>query len=62
MVGLNGSSDRRIAGPRLIAVVGPFQGGKTTLLDYAASHAGPMRVLRATGIEAENEFGFAGLY
>jgi class 3 adenylate cyclase/DNA-binding CsgD family transcriptional regulator/lipopolysaccharide biosynthesis regulator YciM len=36
--------------------------GKTTLLDYAASHAGPMRVLRATGIEAEKELGFAGLY
>ena len=36
--------------------------GKTTLIDYAASRAGPMRVLRATGIEAENELGFAGLY
>ena len=32
------------------------------LIDYAASHAGPMRVLRATGIEAENELGFVGLY
>lgn len=36
--------------------------GKTTLIEYAASHAGPMRVLRATGIEAGNELGFAGLY
>jgi DNA-binding CsgD family transcriptional regulator len=36
--------------------------GKTTLIEYAASRAGPMRVLRATGIEAENELGFAGLY
>ena len=36
--------------------------GKTTLIDYAASRAGPMRVLRATGIEAETELGFAGLY
>ncbi len=39
--------------------------GKTALIDYAASragHYGSMRVLRATGIEAENELGFAGLY
>ena len=36
--------------------------GKTALIEYAASRAGPMRVLRATGIEAENELGFAGLY
>ena len=43
-----------------------FQGepgiGKTALVDYAASQAGPMRVLRATGIEAETELAFAGLY
>jgi hypothetical protein len=36
--------------------------GKTALLDYAASHAAPMRILRATGIEAETELAFAGLY
>jgi DNA-binding CsgD family transcriptional regulator len=36
--------------------------GKTALLDYAASRAGPMRILRTTGTEAENELGFAGLY
>ena len=36
--------------------------GKTALIDYAARRAGPMRVLRATGIEAESELGFAGLY
>ncbi len=35
--------------------------GKTALVDYAARHAGPMRVLRATGIEAESELGFAGV-
>ena len=38
--------------------------GKTALIDYAASragHYGSMRVLRATGIEAETELGFAGL-
>jgi predicted ATP-dependent serine protease len=33
--------------------------GKTTLIDYAASQAGPTRVLRATGIEAESDLGFA---
>ena len=36
--------------------------GKTALLDYAGLRAGPMRVLRATGIEAETELAFAGLY
>jgi DNA-binding CsgD family transcriptional regulator len=36
--------------------------GKTALLEYAASQAGPMRILRATGIEAETGLGFAGLY
>ena len=33
--------------------------GKTALLDYAASRAAPMRILRATGIEAETELAFA---
>jgi hypothetical protein len=36
--------------------------GKTALIDYAASRAGTMRVLRTAGIEAESELGFAGLY
>lgn len=36
--------------------------GKTALLDYAAARAGPMRILRVTGIEAETELAFAGLY
>ena len=36
--------------------------GKTALLEYAASHAGPLRILRATGIEAETGLAFAGLY
>ena len=40
MVGLNGASERRIAGPRLIAVVGPFQGGKTTLLEAILARGG----------------------
>jgi DNA-binding CsgD family transcriptional regulator len=36
--------------------------GKTALLDYAASHAGSMRVLRASGAEPEAGLAFAGLY
>src|SRR5579863_5029862 len=40
MVGLNGASERRIGGPRLIAIVGPFQGGKTTLLEAILARGG----------------------
>jgi len=40
MSGLNGASERRIAGPRLIAIVGPFQSGKTTLLEAILSRGG----------------------
>ena len=36
--------------------------GKTALLGYAAERAGSMRILRATGIEAESELAFGGLY
>ena len=36
--------------------------GKTTLLGYAASRAGTMRVLRAAGAEPEAGIAFAGLY
>jgi len=36
--------------------------GKTALLDYAASQAGAMRILRATGIESEVELAFGGLH
>src|SRR5215470_6182552 len=36
--------------------------GKTTLLDYAAGRAASMRILRATGYEAETDLAFAGLY
>jgi elongation factor G len=40
MVGLNGSGERRIAGPRLFAIIGPFQGGKTTLLEAILARGG----------------------
>ncbi|THD47225.1 MAG: elongation factor G [Bradyrhizobium sp.] len=32
--------DARVAGPRLIAIVGPFQGGKTSLLESLLTRAG----------------------
>ena len=34
--------NRRIEGPRLIAVVGPFQSGKTTLLESILVRAGAL--------------------
>src|SRR5436190_18570183 len=36
--------------------------GKTALLEYAAERAAEMNVLRAVGVEAESELGFAGLH
>ena len=36
--------------------------GKTALLGYAAARATDMRVLRATGVEAEHDLAFAGLH
>ena len=36
--------------------------GKSSLLEYAAAKASDMLVLRATGVEAEAELAFAGLY
>src|SRR2546423_13333225 len=45
----------------VLALVGEPGIGKTALLDYAAERAGPMRVLRARGIESEAEVPFAGL-
>ena len=37
---LNG--DRRVSGPRLIALVGPFQSGKTTLLESILGRSGAL--------------------
>jgi AAA ATPase domain len=36
--------------------------GKTALLTYAAEGGGGGRVLRTTGVEAESDLAFAGLY
>jgi elongation factor G len=40
MVGSAESGDRRIAGPRLIALVGPFQSGKTSLFETVLARGG----------------------
>ena len=36
------NGERRVSGPRLIAVVGPFQSGKTTLLECILTRAGAL--------------------
>ena len=52
-------ADARLGAQRRLALVGEPGIGKTALLDYAAEHAGGMRVLRARGIESEAEVPFA---
>ena len=46
----------------VLVVRGEAGMGKTALLGYAAAHATDMRVLRATGVEAEHDLAFAGLH
>jgi len=36
------NGDRRVSGPRLIALVGPFQSGKTTLLESILGRSGAL--------------------
>ena len=36
------NGDRRVSGPRLIALVGPFQSGKTTLLEGILARSGAL--------------------
>ena len=60
---LDGLLRRARAGRSGIVVLRGEPGiGKTALLDYAASRAGSMRVLRAAGAEAEAGIAFGGLY
>ena len=55
----NGGSatGKRASGPRCIAIVGPFQGGKTTLLESILERCGA--VSRAGSVKAKNSAGDA---
>ena len=55
-------ADARRGISRSIVVRGEPGVGKTSLLDHAAASADGMLVLRATGVEAESDLAFAGLY
>ena len=39
----NGKRARRVTGPRLIALVGPFQSGKTSLFESLLARAGALQ-------------------
>jgi elongation factor G len=53
----DGSNGTRATGPRCVAVVGPFQSGKTTLLEAVLARTGV--IARQGGIEAGNTVGDA---
>jgi DNA-binding CsgD family transcriptional regulator len=55
-------ADARAGTSSVLVVHGPPGVGKSAVLAYAAGHAGPLRVLRAIGIEAESGLPFAGLH
>ena len=60
---IEGLLENAVAGESGTLVVRGEAGiGKTALLEYAAGRAGEMLVLRATGVEAESDLAFAGLY
>ena len=52
------TNDRAIRGPRCIALVGPFQSGKTTLLEAILARTGAVQ--RPGTVEAGNTVGDAG--
>jgi DNA-binding CsgD family transcriptional regulator len=54
-------ADTRLGHSSVLALVGEPGIGKTALLEYAASEAEGMRVLRARGVESEAEVPFGGL-
>ena len=55
--------EQRRAGESAALVIRGEAGiGKSALLEYAAQRAAEMTVLRATGVEAESDLAFAGLY
>ena len=60
---IDGVLERALAGEAGALVVRGEAGiGKSALLEYAAGTASEMTVLRATGVEAESDIAFAGLY
>jgi hypothetical protein len=60
---IQGVLDRALASEGSALVVRGEPGiGKTALLEHAAQRAGEMMLLRATGVEAEADLAFAGLY
>jgi DNA-binding CsgD family transcriptional regulator len=60
---IEGMLERALAGDGGGLVVRGEAGiGKTALLEHAAETAGEMMLLRATGVEAEADLAFAGLY
>ena len=54
--------DARAGSGGALVVRGEAGIGKSALLGYARQHAGPMRVLSASGVEAEADLAFAGLH
>ena len=54
--------DARAGSGGALVVRGEAGIGKSALLDYAARRATPMRVLSASGVEAEADLAFAGLH
>ena len=55
-------ADARIGTSGSLVIRGEPGVGKTALLDAAATEAGGMRILRASGVEAESGAPFAGLH
>jgi len=51
----------RVGQSGVLVLVGEAGIGKTALLDWTASHSAGMAILRATGVEAEQEVPFGGL-
>src|SRR5271168_2667826 len=57
LMALNGSDGARTTGPRCVALVGPFQSGKTTLLEAILTRAGA--IARQGTVDAGNTVGDA---
>ena len=63
VMAIGGVLDRALTGEAGALVVRGEAGiGKSALLAYACARAGGMTILRATGVEAESDLAFAGLY